>query len=544
MARAARDLTRILRLGLGLAFWIAPLLATALVGRPPSPGRTGAALRRLFASMGVSYVKLGQYLALRMDILPPETCRQLDRLFEYSDPLPEAVVHRVLEEELGAGVERLFERFDGRPVGAASIAQVHAAVTWQGEPVAVKVQRPGIEAAFRADLRNLLRLARLADRLRLVGRVSLTEAVETFGVFTLREMDFRQEAATARSLRRLAHSRDRVPRVHGELSGRRVLTLDFVEGTSFLTLVRAYREGGEAALRRHIRPERLRRTLDELAEECFRQYFELGLFHGDPHPANLLIRPDGSFVFIDFGIFGTLDAEQRARLAHYIRAIGTGRVRTAARAYVRLSHPTPWTDPAALEADLAAVLGTWFATLSNPASPLELRHMGRWQGEIFQVLRRHDVRLGTDFLLVWRAMLLLDTLGLQLPVGFDTQTATQRFFAEADRVDLEATENVLRTVATAARESLDLPSRGRRILAAAQRGLALGIRRRGVPADWRRRRAAAGRLLAPLAAVGGGALLPGIGETALPSTVAVGGIAAVAVASLASLLSRPRENDR
>ncbi len=510
-------------------WWTGPALGR-LAGRRLSRRELGVRLRRFLDSQGLTYRKLAQYLAMRVDLLPHEVCQELERLFDRADPMPLAAAQRVLEEELGGPPERHFAEFDPEPVGAASVAQVHRAVAHDGEVLAVKVQRLGVERRFLSEARNFRRLAWVADRFRPFGRLSTLEIFDEFARFTAREMDFELEGRTADRLRREAVGPGLFPRVRWDLTTRRVLSMEFIDGVSLLTLCRLGDAGRHDEIARLLPGVDLDRVVAELSEACFHQFFTTGHFHGDPHPANVLVRSDGSFAFIDCGIFGEMTEEVRHDLSRYIEAMAGARFWESAHYYLRLSEPTPWTDPGAWQRELVSILAGWHATLQDRRATLEERHMGSWQGRVVRTLRRHEVRARSDLLLVWRAMVLMDTTALRLPVRFDLMHLMKDFFARRRprperRLQAELSPPRLAARALAASEP---PAAGARLLRGLdRRRRPLAVRRQGHPSTWRRgRRAALGTglplagaslaLAASLAGVGGavailGALLLGVG---------------------------------
>jgi ubiquinone biosynthesis protein len=498
-----RDISRAILLGATLLRWGTVPLLRLLAGAPLPEVEVGRRLRLMLAGLGLTFMKLGQYLAMRVDVLPPGVCSELDKLFDRAPAMSFSLVERQVEAELGASLGHLFSAFDRETVGAASVAQVHRAVARDGEVLAIKVQRPGIGPRFESDIRNLLRLARFADRVRLLGRLSLAEIAEEFGTYTRRELDFVAEATTADLLRRAMLTPGHVPRVRWDLTTSRVLAMEFVDGISLLTLC-SLPPGREAEeLERLLPGVDLAPMVRELAAECFHQFFDTGLFQGDPHPANFIVRPDGTCVFVDFGIYGQLGPRERRLLRLYIENLARGRLRDSARGYARLCEATPWTDVYAFERDLEEVLAAWFVVLSDPSRPLAERHMARWQGEIVKVLRRHDVRLRREFLLVWRAMVILDTTVLRLPVEFDLLAETLRFFSRRRReAPLAVPAAELAPWAPDALRGGPLLEAARLWRAVAKdRRLAGEVRRRGTASGWRRQRASGGGVALGLAGV-------------------------------------------
>src|SRR5438874_3459212 len=244
------DLRRAALLTAVFAITFAPLLLSRLRGKKVVPATIGARVRKAFERLGVTYVKLGQFLAMRFDILPEEVCRELAQLFDKVPPMPHAAVMKTVESELGAPPEEIFAQFDAEPLAAASIAQVHRASLPDGTRVAVKIQRPRIQQIFAADIRNLKRLARVGDALRVLGPQSTRDAVEEFERFTSREMNFLTEARTAERLRANAGAFEEVPRVHFAFTTERVLTLDFVDAPSLAQIVHGLEDGDEEKMSR------------------------------------------------------------------------------------------------------------------------------------------------------------------------------------------------------------------------------------------------------------------------------------------------------
>jgi ubiquinone biosynthesis protein len=204
--------------------------------------------------------------------------------------------------------------------------------------------------------------------------------------------------------------------------------MEYIEGVSLLSVCRLSEAGNNEEIERLLPGVNLQQTISNLAREFFHELFVTGFFHGDPHPANVILRPDGSFVLIDCGIFGELAPQERRLLAKYTEALAAGNAAQSARYYAKFCTPTQATDRLAWEHDLVQVLGSWHAVLKDPNVPLKVRHMAVWQGEIAKVLRRHHVRTGANQLLVWRALMILDTTALRMPGSFDVHGAMIKFF--------------------------------------------------------------------------------------------------------------------
>jgi ubiquinone biosynthesis protein len=425
---AALELRRALALLVAMLRFAVSVFAQRLV-----PGRdlasVGVQLRVTLERLGLTYLKLGQYLAMRFDILPPEICRELGKLFDDVAPMPAAEARAVIERELGAPVDELFEEFVAEPLAAASVAQVHEARTHSGERVVVKVQRPGIERTFRADIRNLRRLTRLLDAFHALGQLSATEMLDQFASWTIRETDFVKEGETAERVGLNPAPYEVEPAVHWDLTTSKVLTLDFVEGTTLAQLVRINDESGRAGLAARVPGLDLGAVLHHLTFASLRQIFAVGLFHGDPHPGNILVLEDNRIAFVDFGIFGELTAYDRGILGKMIEELAVGNVNQALRAYTKQLTPTRDTDVAGFRADASAVLTDWYELSLNGDSPVASRHLGKYVGQMIEISRRYRLVYDMSFLLYWRALQALDSTALRLDPEFDLMGELRSFFA-------------------------------------------------------------------------------------------------------------------
>ena len=268
----------------------------------------GVRLRRALDDLGPTFVKFGQLLSTRQDILPEGVLFELQKLQDTVAPIPLAVAQGVIERELGAPVGETFTSFDEVPLGAASIGQVYRACLKGGQDVAVKVQRPEARRRVEADLALMRDLAALLDA-RFGERlfIDVPELVAEFEGVIERELDYEAEAQNARRFAyNFAGTNVRIPEVYTELSTGRVLTMEFIEGTRFHEVQPLLMAPGER-----------RRVAAMGAEAIFKMAFEDGFFHGDPHPGNLILTPEGELALLDFGMVGFMsrgDVEALSRL--------------------------------------------------------------------------------------------------------------------------------------------------------------------------------------------------------------------------------------
>jgi ubiquinone biosynthesis protein len=273
------------------------LIDPAVEGSP-----RGQRLREMLDELGPTFVKFGQLLSTRPDVVPPDIVFELKALQDAVRPFPFAQARLVIEDELGLTLEQLFVEFDEVPVAAASIGQVHRAVLPNGRQVVVKVQRPDAPRQIEADLELMYQAARLArERVRALQFIDTVALVDEFARAIRQELDYRLEARNAEQFHRnfAGHPHVRVPRVFWSYSRARVLTLEFLQGVHVRDVdVASYT------------PEERRRLAYLIAEAWMTMIFRHGFFHGDPHPSNIMVlEPTDQIGLVDFGTAGALAAD-------------------------------------------------------------------------------------------------------------------------------------------------------------------------------------------------------------------------------------------
>ena len=274
--------------------------------------RPGQRLAVAFQALGPTFVKLGQALSVRSDLVGEEVGADLSQLQDRLPPFSSTAARATIEAELGRTLDEIFAAFEDEAVAAASIAQVHRAVTTEGAEVAVKVLRPNIEGAFDRDIDLMRWLARIISRLHpSLDRLKPIEVVETFAETALMEMDLRLEAAAAQELQANFEDTEgfEVPTVDWRRTGRRVLTLSWVEGVPIHDRERLEADGHDLA-----------GIVALMASVFFFQIFRDGFFHADLHPGNLLVDKEGTVHAVDFGIMGRVDRPTRRYLADMLHS--------------------------------------------------------------------------------------------------------------------------------------------------------------------------------------------------------------------------------
>jgi len=376
------------------------VLFAKLISSRRAPGRPGERLARAFQDMGPSFIKVGQMLSTRSDLLGEEMAADLSKLQDKLPPFPGAQARAAIEAEFGQPVNELFSQFDDQAIAAASIAQVHFAITTGGEEVAVKILRPGIEQAFKNDLELFFWGARLMQRTRPeLRRLKPVETVQTLARSVEMEMDLRFEAAAADELREnfAGDSNVFVPSIDWLRTGQRIMCTQRVYGIPFGD-IDAIKAAG------HDPHEVLRKT----AETFFFQAFRDGFFHGDMHPGNLFVLPDGAVAIVDFGIMGRLERTQRRHLAELLMSFLTRDYRRAAEVHFEAGW-IPKHQP--IEEFTHACRSIAEPILDRPQNEISI---ARLLGQLFQITETFEMETQPQLLLLQKTMLVAEGTGRRL----------------------------------------------------------------------------------------------------------------------------------
>ena len=328
-------------------------------------------MRLALDELGGAWVKLGQMLAMRFDLLPPAYCDEMFKLLNQVRPYPYAQVREIVARELGGPPEEVFRSFETASFAAASIGQVHRAILPSGEAVAVKVQRPGIRESLQADIELMYAFSGLFDRFHLFGGTRTRTVIEEFARWTADELDYLVEARQAVVL--YDHARgttmEKVARVYREYTTSRVLTTELIEGIPLIEIIRAKREGNESYLRsleeHGYSLERIARHLDW---NMLNEVYVFGYFHADLHPANLFVLPGDAIGYVDFGIVGQLPPEVRESLTRYSWLLFRGNIEAAIEELMRWLSPTSTSGATEAKRELVRAHEAFFYEMSGLAS--------------------------------------------------------------------------------------------------------------------------------------------------------------------------------
>jgi ubiquinone biosynthesis protein len=404
-------------------------------------------------ALGPTFIKLGQVLATRADLLPVPYLTALARLQDRVAPFPFGEVERIVEAELGVRLSKAFSSFEAEPLAAASLGQVHRAALRDGRLVAVKVQRPGILETISADLAALQEAAGLLDAHTEVGRrFQLTGLIKEFRRTLARELDYRLEAQNLESFGALLAELGRlvVPQPVDDYTTVRVLTMDYVRGrkvTSIGPLARLDMDGYALA--------------DELFHAYLHQVLVAGFFHADPHPGNVFLTDDGRLALLDLGMVGRLTPELQERLLRFLLAMSAGRGEEAARVAAEIGEKLPDFDEGRFRHAIAAMVAEQRgATLQHIA-------IGRLMLAVSRQSLEAGVRLPPELALLGKTLLQLDEIARCLDPDFDPNEAVRRHAAEVTtrRIRQSASPGHLLATLQEVKEFAErLPERANRIL--------------------------------------------------------------------------------
>jgi ubiquinone biosynthesis protein len=387
-------------------------------------------VRRLFERLGPIYIKIGQYLAMRPDILPQEYCDELLNLMEHAPHSPWPMARRILIEDLGQEPETLFEWIETTPLAAASLCQVHLARTREGQMVAVKIQREGI----RREVARSLRLARLnaglVDLSGILLVVSARDVLREVGDWLRNELDYEHELQNLIRMYELSKQSEefRVPRPFPGLSGPRVIVMEYLAGISFADLLRLVRLDQTEAIREMGLDQN--ELADKLIHTLLQQIFRHNCFQVDTHPGNLIAFPGNVIGFIDFGLVDSLADNVRQSQMRYLSATYRGDTEEVFRALTEILIPGKKADLENFHSDFLSETRSWLHNQDNIAIG-NRNHSSPNAGYITGIIRaarRNGLRIPPDILTMYRAFLTAESVAQQLNSKADTAAVGRRFF--------------------------------------------------------------------------------------------------------------------
>jgi len=368
---------------------------TGILSKPPQER-----LRLALEELGPTFIKFGQILSSRRDLIPAEYYAELRQLQDEVPPFDGELAKQIFLEEIGIRAEEAFAEFDGKPIAGASIAQVHRAVTRQGETVAVKIQRPDIRPMIEQDLVILMDLARFTEAcVPALSSLNPVATVREFAASLSHELDFSHEAENSERFARqfVGNPWIKVPRLFPDLSKSRVLTMEFISGHSVNDVETMRNEG--------VDPVALSERISVL---IFEQVMVHGFFHGDPHPGNMTLLPGGILGLYDFGMMGELSTSFRASIANLLAGLSSADHRQVMNALLEMSEEGSVGDPDAMLRGIES-----FSTRHLAESISKVRLTVVFNA-LLELLQEHHLRMKGAFYLGIKALTQIEAVGLEL----------------------------------------------------------------------------------------------------------------------------------
>ncbi|OGS19293.1 MAG: hypothetical protein A2219_07550 [Elusimicrobia bacterium RIFOXYA2_FULL_50_26] len=385
-------------------------------------------LRLMLEELGPTFIKFGQMLSMRPDILPYDVITELEKLQDQVPAFDYAIVREEISRGLGRAVEELFRSFTPEPAACASLSQVHRAELFSGERVMVKVQRPGIERIIRDDLDILSRLARLSRRY-FPRPLPFDPAglVAEFESAIAREIDFANEADAMEKFSRQFSGDETVviPRVYRAFSGKRVVTMELISGIKISDIAAIEKAGLDR-----------RKIAYNGSGAILRQIFLNGFFHADPHPGNMLVLSGNRIAFIDFGMVGRLTREMRARLADMLIFIVRKNIHELRESFLSLATAREAVNNSLFDYDLEDFVERYHGL------PLKEINPGLALSGLFNLAARHSLIFPSDLLLLSKALITAEEVGRKMDPDF-SMTARATPFIEQVRKERYSAEAMI-----------------------------------------------------------------------------------------------------
>jgi len=402
-----------LLLGQGLR-WLVGWLVLLVVFAGPARRKQwfGECLLDLFRHLGATFIKVGQIMSTRPDLVPEHITQALAHLQDDVGPFPFEAVQRTITEDLGRPVEKVFAEFSVRPIASASVSQVHKARLHDGRVVAVKVRRPDVLEICTFDLAVMRKVAHLLGKLPSLSSMSPESTVEQFGRAIYAQLDFRVEARNNHRFRENFRNEPDVvfPEVFEEYSSERILCMTHIQGSKILD---AHKSSSD--------PKRIARLG---LRALMKMIFEDGFVHADLHPGNIFVLDDNRIAIVDLGLVGELDGPHRATFSRFFAAWASRDASTMAHLLYSLAV-NPVETPEAFESFRVAIVDFMARTWSQRMSEV---HAGKLLLDMLGLLRRHRVRMAPAFTIVNIAIAVTEGIGRQLDPDLDLMAEAVPFF--------------------------------------------------------------------------------------------------------------------
>ncbi|GAB3070939.1 ABC1 kinase family protein [Salinicoccus sesuvii] len=373
----------------------------------------GERIRLFLEEMGPTFIKIGQVASTRPDLVPEDIINELSKLQNHVPPFSYEKVETTIEEALGAKISDIFDTFEEAPIGSASIGQVHRATLVTGEAVAVKVQRPDIERTVRNDLEILNQLALLAEsRMQWARQYQLVDMIDEFSRAIAEELDYTIEGRNVEKIGKQFDTDDTVhiPKVYWDVTTKNVLVMEYLEGTQIGNL--------DALDAKGYSRERL---AERLTHAIFHQILIEGFFHGDPHPGNITIMEGETIGFLDFGMVGKMTKEMKSNFGSLLIAMMRKDADGVVRAITRMGVVPDDVDMKSLKKDAELLRDKYYDI------PLSRMNLGEAVQDLFGIANTHRIKLPTDFTMLGKTILTLESIVRQLDPEFSIVDVAEPF---------------------------------------------------------------------------------------------------------------------
>jgi len=344
-------------------------------------------LRLIFEDLGGAFIKLGQILSLNLDILPENITEELTKLQDSVKPVPYTEIREIIEKEFNAPMHKIFLKFFKEPIASASVGQVHKAVLKNGKKVAIKIQRPKIQEKFQTDIDLMYKLARLLERHYPESKqYNPIKLVDQFKEYTEKELNYLIEAKNIDIFYRnfAKDSKIKIPKVYWTYTTKKVLCMEYINGTKIKDL-----------------KEKDKTLIKKIIDNFMKQIIELGTFHADPHPSNILVLND-KIALIDFGIIGKIDSELKEKIEDMFIAIVQGDKEKITESFINLGFLEEGINKENFEADLTEYLSEYYDT-----SMKAIEAKGFFTN-LLKIARKYNMKFPSNFLLLIKALITLE----------------------------------------------------------------------------------------------------------------------------------------
>ncbi|MCY7367526.1 MAG: AarF/ABC1/UbiB kinase family protein, partial [Chamaesiphon sp.] len=369
-------------------------------------GKRATQIRNLLTKLGPAYIKIGQALSTRPDLVPPQFLEELAQLQDNIPAFSNEVAYQFIEEELGDRPEAIYAEISDLPIAAASLGQVYKGKLWSGETVAIKVQRPGLADSIALDLHVMRTLCIWLQANFKQIRSNLVSIVDEFAERIFEEMDYENEGRNAEKFAELYGGMQDiyVPSIYWQYTGRRVLTMEWITGTKLTNLEAVAAQGLDATY------------LVEVGVQCsLRQLLEHGFFHADPHPANLLAMPDGKLAYLDFGMMSQVKPYQRYGLVEAIVHLVNRDFEGLGRDFVKLEFLTPDTDLSPIIPAISQVFNSSLGAAGTNIADMDFK---RVTDQLSGVMYEFPFQVPAYYALILRSLATLEGIAISVDPDF------------------------------------------------------------------------------------------------------------------------------